>query len=117
MSATIENAADAPAILASLFAAAQEWAALLGLPVAIDDDEVHATLKAAGHNLTTTARQRLASAAGFHTFPPHQWKYHAPELRVLCTGPVDPRPVPMWDECLWLTPRHLSNGATEGEAL
>ncbi len=98
---------DAPAILAALFAAAQECAGVLGLPVVLDDDEVHASLKAAGHALPIAKRQQLATAAGFHPFPSHPWKYHAPELRVLCTGPQDPRPQAMWDECLWLTPQRL----------
>jgi hypothetical protein len=99
--------AEASTLLARLATAAHECAALLGLPVAIDDDEVHAALKAAGHNLTTPARQRLALAAGFYPFPTGTWRYHSPELRVLCTSPVDPRPVAMWDESLWLTAQRL----------
>ncbi|MGX7952831.1 hypothetical protein ACWPM1_09725 [Tsuneonella sp. HG249] len=95
------------AFLHRIAAAANECAALIGLPVAIDDDELHAALKAAGHNLTTTARQRLASEVGLHPFPQERWRWHDSELRVVCTAPLDPRPQERWDDCLFLTPQRL----------
>jgi hypothetical protein len=79
----------------------------MGLPVALEDDAVHALLRAAGYNPNAAARQRLGIAAGLHTFPAGQWSYHAPALRMFCTAPIDPRPQAAWDECLWLEPRTL----------
>lgn len=98
---------DAASIFAALFAAAQECAAMIGMPVVIEDDALHDALKGAGLNLTTPARQQAARRAGFTTFPQDSWHYHAPELRVISTGPADPRPVEAWDEHLWLSPARL----------
>lgn len=94
--------------VANLAAAAHDCAAVIGLPVVVDDEEVHANLKAVGHNLPIATRQQLAIEAGLHPYPANKWKYSS-ELHVLCTAPVDPRPQECWDEFLWLSPRQLLN--------
>lgn len=101
----------------ALAAAARDCAAEIGLPVALEDEAVHALLRAAGHNLNAPARQRLGSAVGLHTFPAGQWSYHAPDLRMFCTAATDPRPQAAWDECLWLSPRTLLTRCNDKETL
>ena len=95
------------ALFQSLAAAARDCAREIGLPMALEDEAVHAALKAAGHNLTTVSRQSLGMAAGFHTYPQGKWGWRAPDLRVFSTAPFDPRPQAAWDDCLWLSPRQL----------
>ena len=97
---------DAASIFAALFVAASECAGMIGLPVVVEDDALHDALKLAGLNLTTPERQQAAERAGFCTFP-DRWHYHSPDLRVISTGPADPRPQAMWDEALWLSPARL----------
>ncbi len=98
-----------------LAAGAQARARMIGVPVAVEDHEVHEALKAAGHKLTTVARQRLATAVGLYTFPASRWSWHSRELRMFCTAPVDPRPQAAWDEVLWLPAHRLLEVAHEGE--
>ena len=76
---TLSLPKDHATILRKLCAAATKCANLIGLPVVIEDDEIHAKLKATGHNLSAPARE---------------WKYYLPELRVVCTAPVDRAPKP-----------------------
>jgi hypothetical protein len=95
------------ALIDALANAARDCATEIGLPVALEDDAVHALLRATGHNPNAAARQRLGIAAGMHTFPVGQWSYHASDLRMFCTAPVDPRPQAAWDDILWLSPRNL----------
>jgi hypothetical protein len=102
-------------LIVGLAAAARDCAREIGLPVALEDDAVAALLKAAGHNLKVPERQRLGLTAGLHTFPAGQWSYHAPDLRMFCTAPIDPRPQPAWDECLWLEPHTLLTRTLEKE--
>lgn len=97
----------AHSLVEALAMAARECSEQIGLPTALEDEAVHAALKAAGHNLKTSERQRLGLAVGLHTFPPGPWHWHARELRVFCTTPIDPRPQPVWDECLWIAPNTL----------
>lgn len=101
------EASEARSLFAAMATAARATANEVGLPVALEDEAVAALLSATGHNLKVPERQRLGVAVGLHAFPTERWHYHAPDLRMFCTAPVDPRPQPAWDDCLWLTPRQL----------